>query len=130
MLPDLDLRSMRVAALLNTSSGGCDASPQDDLEVPLKAAAIDIEGAGDAIRLVAISAFRDWRADQTVTHARLESLEINSDDPIPAILDGERFTLRRSERVTRVRQAFYALRPSAAANLDEPQAKEARHGVV
>lgn len=60
-----------------------------------------------------MSAFRDWRADQTVTHARLKSLEINSDDPIPAILDGERFTLGRSERVTRVRDAFYALRPAA-----------------
>lgn len=87
--------------------------PRDDVEVLLEAAAIDIEGAGDAIRLAVMSAFRDWRADQTVTHARLKSLEINSDDPIPAILDGERFTLGRSERVTRVRDAFYALRPAA-----------------
>lgn len=104
--------------------------PQDDLEVLLEAAAIDIEGAGDAIRLAVMSAFRDWRADQTVTHARLESVEINSDDPIPAILDGERFTLGRSERVTRVRQAFYALRPAAEANADERQAKEASYGVI
>lgn len=89
--------------------------PQSDLEVLLEAAAIDIEGAGDAIRLAVMSAFRGWRADQTVTHAKLESLEIASDDPIPAILDGERFTLARTERVTRVREAFYALRPDPAA---------------
>ncbi|HQT52924.1 MAG TPA: diacylglycerol kinase family protein [Phenylobacterium sp.] len=86
--------------------------PESDLEVLLDAAAIDIEGAGDAIRLAIMSAFRDWRADQTVTHARLESLDITSDDPIPAILDGERFMLGRRERVTRVREAFYALRPA------------------
>jgi len=86
--------------------------PESDLEVLLDAAAIDIEGAGDAIRLAVMSAFRDWRADQTVTHARLESLDITSDDPIPAILDGERFMLGRRERVTRVREAFYALRPA------------------
>ncbi len=88
--------------------------PQSDLEVLLEAAAIDIEGAGDAIRLAVMSAFRDWRADQTVTHAKVGSLDIASDDPIPAILDGERFTLARTERVTRVREAFYALRPTAA----------------
>ncbi|WP_395442839.1 hypothetical protein [Caulobacter sp. UC70_42] len=89
--------------------------PEGDLDVLLEAAAIDIEGAGDAVRLALMSAFRDWRADQTVTHARLESLEISSDDPIPAILDGERFTLGRAECVTRVRQAFYALRPATEA---------------
>lgn len=88
--------------------------PQSDLEVLLEAAAIDIEGAGDAIRLAVMSAFRDWRADQTVTHAKVGSLELASDDPIPAILDGERFTLARTERVSRVREAFCALRPTAA----------------
>lgn len=97
--------------------------PQDDLDVLLEAA--DIEGAGDAVRLAVMSAFRDWRADQTVTHARLQSLEISSDDPIPAILDGERFTLGRSERVTRVRQAFNALRPASEVEWDEPKVKAA-----
>lgn len=99
--------------------------PESDLEVLLEAAAIDIEGAGDAVRLALMSAFRDWRADQTVTHARLESLEISSDKPIPAILDGERFTLGHSERVTRVRQAFCALRP--AADPDGAPTEEASH---
>lgn len=86
--------------------------PQSDLDVLLEAAAIDIEGAGDAVRLALMSAFRDWRTDQTVTRARLQTLDIASDDPIPAILDGERFTLGRSARVTRVKRAFYALRPA------------------
>ena len=99
--------------------------PESDLEVLLEAAAIDIEGAGDAVRLALMSAFRDWRADQTVTHARLERLEISSDDAIPAILDGERFTLGRSERVIRVRQAFCALRP--AAESDGAPTGEASH---
>ncbi|TAL36249.1 MAG: hypothetical protein EPN98_05290 [Phenylobacterium sp.] len=94
----------------------CPLPPQEaDIEVLLEAAAIDIEGAGDAVRLAVMSAFRDWRADETVTHARLGSLEISSDDPIPAILDGERFTLGRCERVTQVREAFYALRPATEA---------------
>lgn len=81
----------------------------------LEAAAIDVDGAGDAIRLAVMSAFRGWRADETVTLAHLESLEIASSRPIPAILDGERFTLTRSERVTRVRGAFYALKPAPPA---------------
>lgn len=89
--------------------------PETDLEVLLEAAAIDVEGAGDAIRLAVMSAFRGWRADETVTRARLESLEITSSGPIPAILDGERFTLGRSERVTRVREAFHALKPAPSA---------------
>lgn len=86
--------------------------PSTDIEVLLEAAAIDIDGAADAVRLAVTSAFRDWRADETVSHARLRNLEITSSDPIPAILDGEQFTLGRSEQVTRVREAFYALRPA------------------
>ncbi|MFD1191041.1 MAG: diacylglycerol/lipid kinase family protein [Pseudomonadota bacterium] len=89
--------------------------PETDGEVLLEAAAIDVDGAGDAIRLAVMSAFRGWRADETVTLAHLESLEIASSRPIPAILDGERFTLTRSERVTRVRGAFYALKPAPPA---------------
>ncbi len=94
--------------------------PAMDLEVLLEAAAIDVDGAGDAIRLAVMSAFRGWRADQTVSRARLESLEITSSEPIPAILDGERFTLGRSEQVTRIEQAFFALKPAPTPPADGP----------
>lgn len=88
--------------------------PETGLEVLLEAAAIDVDGAGDALRLAVMAAFRGWRADQTVTRAFLKTLEISSSQPIPAILDGERFTLARSERVVRVQDAFFALKPAPA----------------
>lgn len=48
----------------------------------------------------ALAPARDWRASRSALASPSR------------ILDGERFTLGRSERVTRVREAFYALKPA------------------
>jgi diacylglycerol kinase family enzyme len=90
----------------------CPLSPASADQAPLlEAAAIDVEGVGDAIRLAVMSAFRGWRSDPTVTRAHVRRLEIVSTEPIPAILDGERFMLDRSTTVALVPQAFTALTP-------------------
>ncbi len=86
----------------------------DDEEV-LEAAAFKLEGPTDALRLAWNAAFRDWREDRTVDRAKVRSIEIASDEPIPALLDGETFELGRSVRIELVPRAFQALRPAEAA---------------
>lgn len=82
-----------------------------DEEEVLEAAAIDIDGPIDAVRLALAAAFAGWRTDRTVETARVKSLDLASDAPIPAILDGERFTFEERIRVEFVHEAFVALRP-------------------
>lgn len=83
-------------------------------EAPLlEAAAVDLEGTLDALRLVLNAAFRDWRADPAVRCSETTGLEIDSDAPVPALLDGERFEFAAPFRVEVVGQAFEALVPAA-----------------
>jgi diacylglycerol kinase family enzyme len=84
----------------------------DDEEV-LEAAAFKLEGPSDALRLAWNATFRDWRADPTVERAKVGRADIESDEPIPAILDGETFELDRHVRIELAPEAFYALRPEA-----------------
>lgn len=84
----------------------------DDEEV-LEAAAFKLEGPGDALRLAWNAAFRDWRADPTVERAKVRNVEIESDQPIPAILDGETFQLGGQVHIELAPTAFYALRPES-----------------
>jgi diacylglycerol kinase family enzyme len=91
----------------------------DDEEV-LEAAAFKVEGAGDALRLAWNAAFRDWRADRTVDRAKVRRVEIWSDEPIPALLDGETFTLDRRVVVELIPGAFQALRPAGEAAEAQP----------
>lgn len=85
----------------------------DDEEV-LEAAAFKLEGPGDALRLAWNATFRDWRADPTVERAKVRRADIESDAPIPALLDGETFELDRNVRIELAPEAFLALRPSQA----------------
>ncbi|MDP3660299.1 diacylglycerol kinase family protein [Phenylobacterium sp.] len=83
----------------------------DDDEETLEAAAIKVESAPDALRLAINAAFRDWREDPTVVLAKTRSIEMSCDRSIPALLDGERFTLGHTASVSFVPDAFEALRP-------------------
>lgn len=58
------------------------------------------------------TAFRDWRADPSVTRAPVTSLEVFSDEPIPGILDGESIVLGTRETVRALRDAVRVLRPA------------------
>jgi diacylglycerol kinase family enzyme len=84
----------------------------DDEEV-LEAAAFKVEGPTDALRLAWNATFRDWREDPTVERAKVRSVEVEAEGPIPAILDGESFELGRRVRIALAPDAFYALRPGA-----------------
>jgi diacylglycerol kinase family enzyme len=81
-------------------------------EEVLEAAAIDPDGPIDALRLALHSAFSTWRSDPTVDRAKVEAFDISAEFEIPALLDGERFTLPPRARVSLVRNAFTALRPA------------------
>ena len=78
----------------------------------LEAIAIKLEGLVDALGLVLNAAFRDWRDDPTFARAKLGSIDIASDQSIPALLDGEPFTLEDLAHVDIVVGAFKALRPA------------------
>lgn len=84
----------------------------DPDEEVLEVAAIKVEGALDAFRLALRAAFEDWRNDPTVDRVKLRRFEISSDEPIPALLDGETFILQRTVSVELLAQAFMALRPA------------------
>lgn len=81
-------------------------------EEVLEAAAIDPEGPIDALRLALHSAFSTWRSDPKVDRAKVEAFDISAEFEIPALLDGERFTLPSGARVRLVRNAFTTLRPT------------------
>ena len=87
------------------------SSALDNEEEVLEAAAIDLDGPVDALRLAITAAFSNWRNDATVQRAKLTSFDIASDVGIPALLDGERFSLGPVATVKLVRHAFRALKP-------------------
>lgn len=83
----------------------------NDEEV-LEAAAFKVEGPGDALRLAWNAAFRDWRTDPTVERAKVRRVDIDSDEPVPALLDGETFEMDRHVHIELAPEAFQALRPA------------------
>lgn len=80
-------------------------------EARLEAAVVHPEGPLDALRLVLTAAFRDWRADPDVRCAMAQTVEVLGAGPVPALLDGERFTFEGPLRVELVPEAFPALTP-------------------
>jgi diacylglycerol kinase family enzyme len=84
----------------------------DPEEVVLEAVAIKLQGPIDALGLVLSAAFRDWRDDPTFARAKLGTIDISSDESIPALLDGEPFTLGDLAHVDVVLGAFRAVRPA------------------
>lgn len=86
------------------------AALEDEAEV-LEAAAIDLDGPLDAVRLAWTAAFSNWRQDATVDKAKLTSVRLSSTEALPGILDGEGFEVSAEAEVRLVRGASEALRP-------------------
>ena len=95
-----------VAVLCPLTSKALDSEDQI-----LEAAAIELSGPVDALRLGLTAAFRDWREDSSVVLSKVRELELSSDHAIPGILDGETFEFSAATRVHVLPQAFRALRP-------------------
>ena len=55
----------------------------------LEAAALNVHGAGEALRLGVNAILRDWRLDPAVENRPCQLVRVWSPQPIPAILDGE-----------------------------------------
>lgn len=60
----------------------------------LEAAALNVHGAGDALRLGVNAIVRDWREDPAVEHEPCKVARVWSPQSIPALLDGETVRLR------------------------------------
>jgi len=78
----------------------------------LEVAALNPDGALSALKLAVRGLVADWRDDPSVTVHRSAQVELASQEPIPAILDGESLTLSLTETVAFVAQAFTAVRPA------------------
>jgi diacylglycerol kinase family enzyme len=81
-------------------------------EQVLEASALDPVTALGMLGLAFNAIFSDWRNDPSVTLAKVDRVRVWSHGRIPAILDGERATFRRSVTVSFVRSAFRALVPA------------------
>jgi diacylglycerol kinase family enzyme len=77
----------------------------------LECALINTPGALEVFGLGLRAAFQDWRADPNIETARVRRVEVESDQPIPAIVDGEIIELGRSATVEFVEAGFLALAP-------------------
>ena len=104
---DQDGLAETVAVLCPLTSRRLD--PDDEV---LEAAAIKVEGTIETLRLGLRAAFGDWRNDPNVIRAKLVAIAIRSEQPIPALLDGEAFEVGREARVQFLPHAFRALLPA------------------
>ncbi|WP_339870635.1 diacylglycerol kinase family protein [uncultured Brevundimonas sp.] len=87
----------------------------EDDDTVLEAVVIDPEGPLDALKLAARALVSEWRSDPNVETARVRKVVVRSDQPIPAILDGETVELPAEVTVHFMRTAFRALVPSETA---------------
>ncbi|MCR5873535.1 NAD(+)/NADH kinase [Phenylobacterium sp. J426] len=70
-----------------------------DEEQVLEAAALDVSGVADVVRLGVNTLVRDWRDDPAVASRRCRLARIWSSQGIPAVLDGESVRLKASTEV-------------------------------
>lgn len=82
-----------------------------DDEGALETAVLTPSGAIDAFKLAFRTVFSEWRNDPNVTTAKVRLVDVQSDEPIPAILDGETVQLGNNVMVQFVPTAFKALVP-------------------
>jgi diacylglycerol kinase family enzyme len=68
-------------------------------EQVLEAAALNINGAAEVLRLGFNALVRDWRDDPAVESRRCKRAKIWSSEGVPALLDGEPIRLRRNAEV-------------------------------
>lgn len=77
----------------------------------LEAAVLDINNAGEAFRLGALTLFANWRDDPTVETMVARRIRVWGQRPIPAILDGEPAELPREVEIRFLQRAFRTLAP-------------------
>jgi diacylglycerol kinase family enzyme len=83
----------------------------------LEVVALNTRDLGDAFALALEGLFADWRAAAQVTTIATDLLTISAKRPIPALLDGERVTLKRAAEIRFVPAAFQALVPESSPTL-------------
>lgn len=91
------------------------SAAMDDNAPALEVAVFTPQGAFGALKLALTSLVADWRSDASVEVKTTQHVAVASDDPIPAILDGESLQLDLTATVDFVPVAFQALRPQPAA---------------
>ncbi|MBA3811329.1 MAG: NAD(+)/NADH kinase [Caulobacteraceae bacterium] len=80
----------------------------------LEAAALDPDAAG-LFRLGFHALFDDWRADESVSRAKVRQVVVTGHGRVPVILDGEKTRMGRRVEISFTPVAFRALVPGAAA---------------
>jgi diacylglycerol kinase family enzyme len=82
-----------------------------DSEQALEAAAIDVENASEVVGLATAAAFGKWRDDKNVILTKTKRLTVQSNNEMPAMLDGESVSLGTSVEINFVSKALTALVP-------------------
>lgn len=83
----------------------------------LEMAALNTRDLGEAFALALTGMFADWRAAAQVTTIATRGFTISAKRSIPAILDGERVSLKRSVEIRFVPDAFQVLVPERSSLL-------------
>ena len=66
----------------------------------------------DALHLAWSAVFSQWRKDKNVESLKAKQVDVSAKGPIPAILDGETVTLKRSAQIRFEERAFVAVVPA------------------
>lgn len=80
----------------------------------LEVAVLNTRDLGEAFALALTGMFADWRAAAQVTSIATRRFTISARRSIPAVLDGERVTLKRSTTISFVPNAFRAVVPESS----------------
>ena len=86
----------------------------DENAQALEAAALNVQGAGEALRLGANAILRDWRNDPAVDNRSCQAVRVWSSEGIPALLDGETVRLGAVAQVRYVPAIVRVLAPPRA----------------
>jgi Sphingosine kinase and enzymes related to eukaryotic diacylglycerol kinase len=81
-------------------------------EQALEAAVVDVENAAEVIRLATAAAFGKWRDDRKILLTKTKRLAVQSNNEIPATLDGESVNLGTRAEIDFVSRALTVLVPA------------------
>jgi diacylglycerol kinase family enzyme len=83
-----------------------------DWEQALEAAVIDVESAAEVIGLASTAAFGKWREDKNIVLTKTKRVDVQSNQDIPAMLDGERVNLGRSAEIDFISRTVNVIVPA------------------
>jgi diacylglycerol kinase family enzyme len=87
------------------------STAMDREDAALEVAIVDPDGPLGALRLALAGLVSQWRQDASVEIGKATQITLGSEQPIPALLDGESIELSNAETVCFVPEALRALRP-------------------